>query len=485
MRKCLRIVISLLLLTIVLDAQVYYGEAEQAEYKKLLPESDSQASSGQYLKVLNSGFVRWNVNVSESAWYELSIGYKSPGGGKEEYLVINNVKRAVGFGYSKSWNVFSKRVRLNSGLNTIEISPSWGNIDLDYLRIDTTLISPSLKPLRNNVYHNNPHDLVYKINRFGYEIKGVSSDSVSLKFTLNEYPFQEDAVRLTIPANELSKLSEGIHELVFSFDNSKSLTSRLNVFREGSKADLTIITPYVEHGSAVVFILPTGKTMLVDCAKDWVRDSILIPMLHSNNIEKIDYFFITHYHDDHDSGDKGEDIKQLFNVGDFYDYKSFNTGDTFSLAGVDFKILNSFDDGKDENTSSLSFKMTYNDFVYIHGGDTYGVNQVEILKRFPEDIKADVFYANHHFHGSVDIGYIRAMDPSIVLLQAQEAIYARSAYMDDFKKSVEKYLLRNSDRYIEDLPTLEIGTVVVRINSASDWSYESYPDAINKIPRLK
>ena len=143
------------------------------------------------------------------------------------------------------------------------------------------------------------------------------------------------------------------------------------------------------------------------------------------------------------------------------------------------KILNSYENGTDENTRSLSFKMEYNGFVYVHGGDIYAINQRKIGHQFPHDIKADIYYANHHFHGSVDVDYLRQVDPALFLLQAQEAVYARSAYMVDFKRDVEAYLRTKSNRYIEALFALEVGTVVLRVNGKDDWSYETYRDTKN------
>lgn len=96
--------------------------------------------------------------------------------------------------------------------------------------------------------------------------------------------------------------------------------------------------------------------------------------------------------------------------------------------------------------------MEYNGFIYQHIGDTYSANQNKILSKYPDDVKADVFYANHHFHGSVNPNYIISVNPAIIIVQAQQAIYARSSYMDDFKKKAEKFLFSNSDNFIECLP---------------------------------
>jgi beta-lactamase superfamily II metal-dependent hydrolase len=479
-----KFVVIILLITYSLSARVYFGEAEDNEFKSMSIQTDSTASGGKYLKMLDSGFVKWNVIVEQSGWYELSLGYRAFGGDKEEFLVVNNKKWAVGLGYADEWKKFTKKIALNKGGNSIELLPSWGHLDIDFLSVDTTIVFPTLKSLRNNYYKNIPRDLSFKINRYGYTINSVYSGDLNLSFSVKDFPYEEDAVTILIPSTELSKLGNGNNILTFEFDNSYSIGSSLFIDDSPKDYDLKIITPYVEHGSAAIIIFPNGKTMLIDCGKDWVRDSILIPLLHKNNINRLDYFILTHYHDDHASGDKGEKIKGMFNVQKFYDYKSFTTGESVNFEGVDFKILNSFNDGKDENTSSLALKITYNNFVLIHGGDTYGINQQRIMKQFPGDTTADVFYANHHFHGSIDVDYIRAMNPAIVLLQAQEAIYARDAYSNKYKVGVEKYLFEYSNKYIEDLPTLEVGTVVLRVNSKEDWTYETYPGLINHIPNL-
>jgi beta-lactamase superfamily II metal-dependent hydrolase len=178
-------------------------------------------------------------------------------------------------------------------------------------------------------------------------------------------------------------------------------------------------------------------------------------------------------------------IRKKYHVDHFYDYQNLKTGQILNVEKTRLKILNSYKNGEEENLRSLSFKLEYKGFIYVHGGDTYGINQSRILKEFPEDIAAHVFSANHHFHGSVDIEYLRAMNPFIVFIQAQEAVYARRAYMEDFKEKTVGYLLENKKNFLEDLLTLETGTVVIRVNGQDDWTYETYYDPGEKrIPFL-
>jgi len=451
-------------------------EAENTSYSDFSLVSDSSASQGKYLKINNSGHAKWNFKVGEEGYYQLSIRYRSPQGDNEQYLTKNSIKRAVGFAISKDWKQFSMNVHLISGANSILLEPSWGNIDIDYLRVDTTSVSQSIAPRKNIFYKNGLADLTIKVNHFGAVLKTIILDKNNISFTSKEYPFQEDASVVTIPRYGLQNLPVGTHKLKFNFMNEAVCEYQLNIRTSSQPTGLTIVVPHVDHGSSVIFLLSNGKTILVDCAKNWARDSIIIPLLNQLGVKTIDYFFITHYHDDHDSDDKGQKIKTLFYVKNFYDNISVSTGDTMSLDGARLKILNSAQYGGSENERSLSFKLEYNGFVYVHGGDTYAVNQRQIMKQFPNDLHADVFYANHHFHGSVDVEYIRAVRPSLVLIQAQEAIYARSAYMQSFNEDVVNYLKTNENHFIEALPCLEVGTVVIRVNSEDDWTYETTSD---------
>jgi hypothetical protein len=422
----------------------------------------------------NKGSVIWIIQIDSSAWYDLDFRYRSPQGEKEQSLVKNGIELKIGFGYSPEWNFLITKTHLQKGVNTIELKASWGNIDIDYLTLHRIHPEPTLKPRQNFFYKKFPYDISIKTNCFGHSLKKIMYGKMAIPFSTTEFSFQENAAVITISKDILAQLPIGKHTLQLHYDHHYSLDFVLHVALNPKLSQLTIIVPDVSHGSSVLFILPGGKIMLVDCGQDWIRDQVIIPLLDRHRIQKIDYFFLTHYHDDHDSGDQGKKIREQYEVNQFYDYRSFTTGECFELSQVNFKILNSYEDGDSENTRSLSFKMEYNGFVYVHGGDIYAENQQKILQNFPADIEADVYYANHHFHGSVDVDYLRAVNPALILIQAQEAIYARSAYMVQFKQEAEKHLIENNKRYFEALPNLEVGTVVIRVNGKHDWTYETY-----------
>jgi beta-lactamase superfamily II metal-dependent hydrolase len=256
--------------------------------------------------------------------------------------------------------------------------------------------------------------------------------------------------------------------------DKRKIQAQLSVLSEPAFSDLILVAPDVEHGSSMLLRLPSGKNMLIDCGKDWVRDSIVVPLLHRHGVDSIQTFILTHYHGDHDGGDSGRTIIHDFHVQEFIDYHTYPAGYEWEQDGVSFKILNAYADGNEENTRSLAIRISYKGFTLMHGGDTYAVNQQKILQRFPEDVPADVFYANHHFHGSVDADYIIATNPDLVILHAQEAVYARAAYRVKYKEEAEKVLNRTRSVPIETLPALEVGCIVVRVDSGEEWGYECY-----------
>ncbi len=460
-------------------------EAESASSTDLVQLADGGASGGQFLRMAETGNVTWTFSMDTDGWYRIQVGYRNSGGDSENYLNKNGVEWKAGFGWSGSWDVHEKKVALNAGDNTIEIAAIAGNIDIDYLKIDTVIVHPEVLPSNNNYYLLSPRDLVLKMNSYGRSLTGVTCGGSALDYVVTPYPFLEDAWHVRISRSSLATLGEGHRTVFFNFDSGESAVMNLHVIGDTLCPLLTIIAPHVSHGNSVLILLPTGKTLLVDCGQAEFRDRIVIPILQKHGIDTLDYFLLTHYHSDHDGGDGGETIKTLFHVGQFWDYNDFSPGDRLDLESVRIKILNAHTGGTDENQNSVSFKLEFNGFVYIHGADIYANRQNALLNQFPADVRGHVYSANHHFHGSSDAEYMRAMDPIIVFVQAQEAMYARSAFTQTFEIRTAEWLKAHHKRFIDGLPTLEVGTVVIRANSGEEWSYETYGDtAVPFLPYL-
>ncbi|MBN2354816.1 T9SS type A sorting domain-containing protein [candidate division KSB1 bacterium] len=452
-------------------------EAEHGAYEDFALISDAGASNGKFLRIATSGRVRWNVAMEYAGWYLLKFRYKAPSGEHVNYFTKNDRTSQIGFGYATGWNINEWRAKLDAGDNTLELYPNWGSgMDLDYLEIDSVEFALTMTPVNNVFYQAFPRDIVAKINTYGRTVASVTADNQELEHTITEYPHQEDAYWVRIKASSLATIPAGSQQLSINLDGSESLTMNLSVLPALNPAPLTIIVPDISHGAAVIVCLPTGKTLLIDCATAAQRDQTLIPLLHGNNIDKIDYFILTHYHEDHDASDRGAKIKSQFNVDHFYDNTTVKTGQTLDIERTQIKILNTGipAQGADLNPTSIALRLEYNGFVYHHGGDCYASQQVSMLNAFPGEIRSHLFHANHHFHGSSDVNFMRTMDPYLVLVQAEQAIYARSTYMMIFKKQTAEWLRSNNKRFIEDAPCLEVGTVVVRAWDEDTWTYETY-----------
>lgn len=239
---------------------------------------------------------------------------------------------------------------------------------------------------------------------------------------------------------------------------------------------LSIAMLYVAHGNSTLMILPSGKVALIDSGLEWAARQYVLPFLDRHGIQKIHYYIITHYHSDH-VGAK-DDIVRIYQVDTIWDYQSFYAGQSFDFEGTRMTIYNAYKKGaratKDPNRNSLAFSMTFNGFVYSHGGDIYDAEQEEILRRF--DVRAHVYNTNHHMDGPVSKSYLIATDPYLFYTSADDGIYRSKSYQSDFQYAVN-YLYANGGRLIEPLVSEEIGHLVVTASNESDWDYFTIPDA--------
>jgi beta-lactamase superfamily II metal-dependent hydrolase len=234
---------------------------------------------------------------------------------------------------------------------------------------------------------------------------------------------------------------------------------------------LKIVCLDVNHGDSTLIILPTGRVALVDSAKEAWAGRRVIPFLENHNIGEIDYYVLTHFHEDH-VGQK-ERIIRDYHVKNVWDYRTFKTGERLDLEETRLTILNSYHDATDENDRSLAFRLEYQGFSYTHGADLYADGQLRIMERFPELVRTHVYRTNHHVHGSISKEHLVEADPYLFVISAQEAVYERVAYTRDFKGAVEQ-IRRAGGRLKDVCLTLEKGNVVIFVNDERDWGYSTY-----------
>lgn len=333
----------------------------------------------------------------------------------------------------------------------------------------------------------------------------------------------------------------GQHRIDFVFDNGKVLSSDVTVVSagQGKVHDMNIISFFVDHGDALLIDLPNGETLMVDTGTRENAERYVVPFLKEhlrqgeNGRQRIDHIFITHWHYDHFEGliallEEFEIGQVRFNMdvppnewGDYDAYENpndpygfgeygfstdhweeFFVGNVITGIGgdeVEIEVLNAarFDEQDERfayyhrgyyenwfnrNNRSLSISLRYNGFVLSAGGDIYQHAQRAILNAFdPDDVKAHVYHANHHFHGGVETEYLIAVDPYLLLTSANEAVYDREAFARNVINEAVPVLEKSGSRFIENLLSFEVGHMVIRIDGSRDWSdsstellYETY-----------
>lgn len=470
-----------------------YEAEEVALLDSILVLQDTTASGGVFLQMQKTGSIRFDVDVKTTGRYAIAIGYRSPDGDKAQHILVNGIEYApeIGFSFSAHWTEIEKSAGLQKGKNTIELRSSWGYMDIDYIRVEGPIFEPpEVTPQINTFYINEiPSNLTIQLEKNHNPFTGITYTDNNVPYVEQPVSYMEDAIRVTIPNAFLETLATGPSELLFHFSNTVPIPFNLDVRETAHQSDWIIVSLDVSHGTAVLMLLPTGKTLLIDTGTQQMCEERVIPFLDRHLIN-LDHLWITHYHRDHCGGDSllhnkyGGLIKK--------DYHDFTTDSQFEFEKLSVTILNSYNDGTEEggeNSRSLSMRMAYNGFVYTHGGDIYGQNQQDILKRYTENnnlnhLKTHIYHANHHFHGSVDVRYLRTIDPYLFITSGEEHIYGRGAYTHQVQKYVLNYLRENNKRLIEDLLSFEVGHVVFRVSNSTHWNYETYKDLDAVIPFL-
>ncbi|WP_165921841.1 ComEC/Rec2 family competence protein [Natronoflexus pectinivorans] len=326
-------------------------------------------------------------------------------------------------------------------------------------------------------------------------------------------------------------------------DNGEVLRSQLKIVSdsEAKNYGLNVVAFNVGHGTSVLFFLPNGETLLVDTGYDHMAEKYTIPFMKSHlpvnrhGKQRIDHIFISHWHYDHFHG--LNNILDAFDVGsikynlsepergdwrkDPYNYAKhgfepvhspqFKVGNVIDDIGGDdvkIKILNAaefdlerypyfhskyFGEWDNANNRSLSFILKFKDFVFNFGGDTYQHGQIAMLQHFPELLaKTHVYHGNHHFHGGLSTDFLKHINPYLFIASACDVAYDRAAFVSDVMNNVVPTLEQESNIFIENLHTFEVGHIVIRVDGSLDWTdssteiiYETYYSEADDFPKFR
>ena len=187
----------------------------------------------------------------------------------------------------------------------------------------------------------------------------------------------------------------------------------------------------VEQAAATLFVAPGGKTLLVDSGKNGMGSRIKATMDRAG-VSKVDYFVLTHYHEDHYGGiddlvKLGASVLETYDRGDkecclsqekqaestYVHYQRAVGEDAIPIRrGMTIPLDPSMTvtcissggtvigetspvTGVDENDMSVSLLVTYGAFRYFIGGDIEQPTEAKIAAR---DLVTGVtvYVADHH-----------------------------------------------------------------------------------------
>lgn len=424
------------------------------------------------------------------------------------------------------WQEYEQAFRLETGVNTLVVSADWGNMDLWKIVMVSSSkevmeplnLPPILSPRYETIYKDKVRDITIHVQLNGHQLLTIMDESET-PIPYSIFPFKTEELEsgyaenrrtVRLSTSKFANYPEGNHQIRFLFSEGHSIVYHLKVVTLYKEPPLKIISLDVNHGNATLIKFPSDKWLLIDSGKEYEAEHIVKPFLKENNIT-IDYYLLTHYHHDHLGGlvditthygirpqginldgqqraSKTIDRYQMMQQNRFADYSLLVPGDdlakVWNLGDVSVLIVNShFDEqgqlisSEDENHLSVAFRLTYKGFCYFHQADMYGHTQANLLKRFgsqKEFWKTDYLTANHHFHGSVNPEFLQFIDPKVVFIPANGAVYARGAYRQAYQNKLEKIWRNGLATWQDTILSAESGTLVCRVYDNGNFDYSTY-----------
>lgn len=259
-------------------------------------------------------------------------------------------------------------------------------------------------------------------------------------------------------------------------ENSTTLN---NTGQEKVEGELTLTM--INVGQADSFLLvQNGNVALIDCGTRSTGKDV-VAYLKRLNINKIDYLFGTHPHDDHMGG--MYDVITNFEIGKIilpdvkegevttnwylklmqeikskqHNLEKVELGTVYNLGDATMKVIGPISKPKGNlNNYSTVLKVTFGNVNIIMTGDAEKDVEAEILKS-GEVLEADILKIGHHGSDtSSSIAFLEAVNPKYALISAKVG----NKYKHPIKETMQNLQARNVTVYRTD----ECGTVVVTIN---------------------
>ncbi len=202
----LRLLISLTIVSLygsIMAAERYEAENAVVDENSVQKVADSKASGGFYIG-MKEGKLSFKVTATTSGFYTLWASYSQPSdpNGKIQNLSVNGSSTGqISFPCVDTFKLLkaSSKIKLTAGSNTIEITKSWGWVNIDYIELTSyegkpfsvtgSLVTPNASVNAKKIYAFLKNNFQKKI------ISGVMTDEVMLtdgKYTPNTMETQKE-----------------------------------------------------------------------------------------------------------------------------------------------------------------------------------------------------------------------------------------------------------------------------------------------------
>ncbi|MDU6361055.1 MAG: MBL fold metallo-hydrolase [Clostridiales bacterium] len=221
-----------------------------------------------------------------------------------------------------------------------------------------------------------------------------------------------------------------------------------------------------KSGDSTFLRSPDGKTMLIDAGAPECAPQI-IDYLEELGVAKIDYLIASHPHIDHIGG--MPEIINHFEIGKVYTsaleyptktYENFikaieenklecielKEGDTFSFGDeVNVEVFNptnpityyeGYPEGSTQfvNNHSIVMKLNFKERSLLFTGDVYAPQELELVKKYSEKLKADILKVPHHGADTSSTGTFRKTIQPQVAIMINDGIDSMGIY-DKYRKA--------------------------------------------------
>jgi competence protein ComEC len=199
---------------------------------------------------------------------------------------------------------------------------------------------------------------------------------------------------------------------------------------------------FIDVGQAdCILLMLNDSVMLIDAGNN-SDDKMIVQYLKDLNISTIDYFILTHPHEDHIGG--ADTVINTFTVKNVFmsdkeattkTYKDVmaainnngiaphyvTPGEKFFFDEAEVLVIGPYDCESDEpNNSSVAVKITYGNDTMLFAGDTESQYEKLIVDSGKFDLRAELYKADHHGSGGANsYVWLREINPKYVVIQCE------------------------------------------------------------------